>query len=126
MAGLRIVVADDEPQVREYFKRILPRLGHDVVAAAANGRELLEKCSALRPDLVITDINMSELSGIEAASAIWHDRAIPIIFVSACHDAKKQIPAAGEHAAAYLVKPIKRHDLETTIQRIANPAALSS
>jgi two-component system, response regulator PdtaR len=122
MAGLRIAVADDEPQVREYFKRILSRLGHDVVAAAANGRELLEFCRALRPDLVITDINMSGLSGIEAASAIWRDRAIPIIFVSASHDAKKQIPAAGEYPAPYLVKPIKHQDLEAAIQRITNPA----
>ena len=50
-ACLRIVVADDEPDMREYFERILPRMGHEVVAAASNGRELLElsepKCPRL-------------------------------------------------------------------------------
>ena len=41
---LRIAVADDEPDVRDYFRRILPRLGHQVVAVARTGRELVEQC----------------------------------------------------------------------------------
>jgi len=52
---LRIVVADDEPDMRDYFQKGLPRLGHKVVGAAANGRELVELCRAQAPDLVITD-----------------------------------------------------------------------
>ncbi len=53
---LRIAVADDEPDMRDYFARILPRLGHQVVAQAHDGRELVEQCRAAQPDLVITDI----------------------------------------------------------------------
>jgi response regulator NasT len=41
---LRIAVADDEPDMRDYFARILPRLGHQVVASAANGEELVARC----------------------------------------------------------------------------------
>jgi YesN/AraC family two-component response regulator len=126
VAALRIAVADDEPQVREYFKKILPLMGHEVVAAAANGRELLESCLALRPDLVITDINMSELNGIEAASAIWREQAVPVIFVSAYSDAKKKTLAVEKHAPTFLVKPIKRQDLEAAIQRIIGRAGQSS
>ena len=42
--ALRIAVADDEPDMRDYFRKILPRLGHQVVSAAETGRELLEQC----------------------------------------------------------------------------------
>ena len=42
--ALRIAVADDEPDMREYFERILPRLGHEVVSVAATGTELVEHC----------------------------------------------------------------------------------
>ena len=60
---LRIAVADDEPDMREYFERILPRLGHEVVAVAATGTELVEQCRRERPDLVITDIKMPDMDG---------------------------------------------------------------
>ena len=48
--ALRIAVADDEPDVRDYFRRLLPRLGHQVVAVAQTGRELVEQCRAARRD----------------------------------------------------------------------------
>jgi response regulator NasT len=71
--ALRIAVADDESDVRDDFRRILPRLGHQVVAVARTGRELVEQCRATRPDLVISDIKMPDLDGIEAAVAIGRD-----------------------------------------------------
>ena len=69
MAALRILVADDEPDMRDYFRKVLPRLGHTVVAAAETGAELIAQCRTHRPDLVITDIKMPELDGIDAATA---------------------------------------------------------
>src|ERR1700751_469959 len=84
--SLRIAVADDEPRMRDYFQKILSRLGHQVVAAAKTGWELVERCRALNPDLVITDINMPALDGIDAAMEIYREQAIPVILVSACHD----------------------------------------
>ena len=83
---LRIAVADDEPDMRDYFKKSLSRLGHQVIAVAQNGRELVEQCRALRPDLVITDIKMPDMDGIDAAVQIYRDRPIPVILVSAYHD----------------------------------------
>jgi response regulator NasT len=68
---LQIAVADDEPDMRDYFRKILPHLGHAVVAVAENGRELVEQCKALRPDLVITDIKMPDMDGIDAAVRIY-------------------------------------------------------
>jgi len=112
---LRIVVADDEPDMRDYFKKILPRLGHQVVAAATTGRELVEQCRALHPDLVITDIKMPELDGIDAAVVLYQQRPIPVILVSAYHDPELIQRAEADHIMGYLVKPIKQSDLEPVI-----------
>ena len=114
-AVLRIAVADDEPDMQEYFEKILPRLGHEVVSVAENGKQLVEHCRKLHPDLVITDIKMPEMDGIEAAEAIFHDRAVPVILVSAHHDTQLIDRAESNHILAYLVKPIKQVDLEPAI-----------
>ena len=113
--SLRIVVADDEQDMRDYFKRILPRLGHNVVGVAANGKELVAQCASLEPDLVITDIKMPEMDGIDAAVAIYKQRPIPVILVSAFHDPELIKRAEADHIMVYLVKPIKQPDLEPVI-----------
>ncbi|HKB41179.1 MAG TPA: response regulator [Gemmataceae bacterium] len=112
---LRIAVADDEPDMRDYFKKILPRLGHQVVAAAETGRELVERCLALHPDLIITDIKMPEMDGIDAAAVLYKEWPIPVILVSAHHDAELIRRAESDHIMGYLVKPIKQADLEPVI-----------
>jgi response regulator NasT len=113
--SLRIAVADDELDVRDYYQRILPRLGHQLVAVAQTGRELVEQCRALRPDLVITDIKMPDMDGIDAAEAIYQDEPIPVILVSAYHRPQLYERAKGDHILAYLVKPTKQADLEAAI-----------
>lgn len=113
--SLRIAVADDERDMRDFFQEFLPPLGHTVVAVATTGRELVERCRALRPDLVITDIKMPDMDGIEAASALCKDQPVPIILVSAYHDAKLLARAEEDHVLAYLVKPIKDTDLGPAI-----------
>jgi response regulator NasT len=113
--SLRIAVADDEPDMREYFQKSLLRLGHKVVAVAQNGQELVERCRALQPDLVITDIKMPEMDGIEAAIRIYKERPVPVILVSAFHDAALIARAEADHILGYLVKPIKQGDLEPAI-----------
>jgi response regulator NasT len=113
--SLRIAVADDEPDMQEYYRTILPGLGHVVVAVAETGRELVEKCRNQHPDLVIADIKMPDMDGIDAATKIFRDGPIPIILVSAYHDAEFISRAEADHILAYLVKPIKQADLEPAI-----------
>jgi response regulator NasT len=113
--SLRIAVADDEPDMRDFFERMLPRMGHQVVSVAENGRGLVEHCLALRPDLVITDINMPALDGIAAAETIFRQFQVPVILVSGHHDRELIERAEAEHIQAYLIKPIKRADLEPAI-----------
>jgi response regulator NasT len=112
---LRIAVADDEGIMREYLEQTLPGLGHDVVAVARNGRELVERCRKLQPDLVITDIKMPDMDGIAAATEIAGDRLIPFILVSAFHDEELMRRAAKTSVLAYLIKPIKEANLRAAI-----------
>jgi two-component system, response regulator PdtaR len=59
-----------------------------------------------------------ELGGVEAANAVWREQSIPIIFVSARHDPEALGLEAEGHVVAYLVKPIKRTDLEAAIRKV--------
>lgn len=113
--SLHILVADDERDMREYFQKLLPRLGHQVVGAAQNGKELVELCRSLHPDLVITDIKMPDMDGIDAACELYKEQPIPVILVSAFHDAELIARAEADHILGYLVKPIKQADLEPVI-----------
>ena len=113
--SLKIAIADDELDMRDYFQQILPLLGHHVIAVARDGRELVELCAATRPDLVITDIKMPDMDGIEAATRIYQNAPVPVILVSAFHDPEFISRAEADHILAYLVKPIKQADLEPAI-----------
>ena len=75
---LKIVIADDEADLRDYLQETLSVLGHAVVGVASTGRELVEQAHATQPDLVITDIKMPEIDGIDAAIEICSDRPIPV------------------------------------------------
>lgn len=113
--SLRIAIADDEPDMRHYLAKMLPRMGHEVVVVATNGRELVEKCRVAQPDLVITDIKMPELDGIQAANQLFRQRPIPVILISAFHDDDLIERAESDQVVAYLVKPIKQAQLAPTI-----------
>ena len=113
--ALRIAVADDEAFIRDYYREILPVLGHEVVVAAETGQALVEQCRALRPDLVITDIKMPDMDGIDDDAAIGRHAPTPVILVSAYHDPELIERAQEEHILAYLIKPIRQAELETAI-----------
>ncbi|HEY7159295.1 MAG TPA: response regulator [Gemmataceae bacterium] len=114
-SALRIVVADDEPDMRDYYRKILPRLGHTVVAAAETGNDLIVQCRTHLPDLVIADIKMPDLDGIDAARKIYDERPVPVILVSAYSTAIRIEHAEADPIMAYLVKPIKQSGLGPAI-----------
>ena len=111
----RIAIADDEEVMREYFQDMLPDLGHEVVGAVSNGRDLVTLCETEHPDMVITDIRMPGLDGIDAAREITKARALPIILVSAFSDDELIQRAQGTTILAYLLKPIQQPALAATI-----------
>jgi AmiR/NasT family two-component response regulator len=113
--SLRISIADDEADMRDFLEKMLPRCGHQVVSSAENGRQLVEHCRQSLPDLVITDIKMPELDGIEASTEINRERPVPVILVSAYHDPSLIERAESDHVSGYLVKPISFADLQPAI-----------
>jgi response regulator NasT len=120
---LRIAVADDEPDVREYFQRMLPRMGHEVVAAAATGRELVVLCREKTPDLIIADVRMPDMDGDDAIQEICSLRPTPFILISAYSKPSRMPTGSDPVAQTYLTKPIKREDLEEAIERVC-PAGI--
>lgn len=113
--SLRVAVADDEPDMLLYLRTTLPLLGHEVVAAARTGAELLAQCRAAQPDLIITDIKMPGPDGIAAATEVFRERPTPVILVSAYHDPELIERAGADCIFGYLVKPIREADLPPAI-----------
>jgi CheY-like chemotaxis protein len=114
--SLRIAVADDEEDVRDYFRVMLPRLGHKVVGLAATGRELLDLCQRENPDLIVADVRMPEMDGDVALQQICQSTPTPFILVSAY--SKPVIEDFGSVGWTYLTKPVKRGDLEVAIAKV--------
>jgi two-component system, response regulator PdtaR len=112
---MRILVADDESRMQSYYRTVLTAAGHEVVGVARTGRELVEQCGKLTPDLVISDIKMPDMDGIEAAGEIYRTAAVPVILVSAHHEQELIDRALADHVMAYLIKPIKAAHLEPAI-----------
>lgn len=114
-ACLRIAIADDEPDMREYLQRVLPRLGHEVVAIASNGEDLVDVVRKSNPDLVITDLKMPTLDGEAAVRQIRAQVLIPVVFLSA-YDR----PAGWglDPDCAYVNKPFKWTDLDAAIRSV--------
>jgi two-component system, response regulator PdtaR len=112
---LRIAIAEDEPELLIDLEETLLEFGHEVVAKAQTGTELVERCRETEPDLVITDIKMPDMDGLEAAAQIRAMRPIPIVILSAYHDQEFIDRALKEHVLAYLVKPLNDQSLKTSI-----------
>ncbi len=117
--SLRIVIADDEVDMRDYLKKVLPRWGHLVVGVAENGTQLASECRNTRPDLVITDLKMPNGDGVTAINEIWQEQLIPVIVISAYPQDIPDWLRGHPLLASVLIKPIKTADLEPVVSLIA-------
>ncbi len=115
METLRILIADDETPISSCLSEMLRNLGHTVVAQASGGRDAVEKTSSFFPDLVIMDIKMDDMDGLEASKLILEEKPLPIVILTAFSDSKliKQADAIG--VSGYLIKPFTQNDLEPSI-----------
>jgi AmiR/NasT family two-component response regulator len=112
---VHVLVVDDSEMFRRSTCRILQVLGYDVLGEAENGRQAVEKTLELRPDLVLMDVEMPELSGIEAAREIQKSHPTPIVLLTA-HDSLDLIREARDAGvAAYLVKPLDAQEMQRIV-----------
>lgn len=114
-SGLRVALADDEPEVRQVLGKMLESLGHEVACAASSGRELVDFCLTTPVDLVMTDIRMPDMDGLDAAAVIYEKSRTPIILLSGHCDSELIERAEQSHVFAYLVKPVTQIQLEPAI-----------
>jgi len=117
MATPKILVVDDQPINVQLLKRKLEREGM-AVATAYSGREALDLVAADKPDLILLDVMMPEMDGIEVCQRLQADsetKTIPIIFITARTSKEGKIEGLGVGAVDYITKPI---DLDETLARV--------
>jgi AmiR/NasT family two-component response regulator len=111
MESLRIVIADDEPIIRLDLRKTLENMGHQVVGEAGDGAKAIEISRELKPDIIILDIKMPEMDGIEAAKVITTEGIAPVLLLTAYSQKDLVDRAKDAGVFAYLVKPFKEADL---------------
>jgi len=115
VAALRLLVAEDDDAVRTALVHMLEALGHQVVAEAHDGQEAIRLAKLAGPDLMLLDIRMPNVDGLEAARTITEDQLLPIVIITA-HTDQTLIQQASEVGAfSYLVKPVTRERLAAAI-----------
>lgn len=118
---MRVLLADDHGIVRRGLRGLLEEAGHSVVAEAADGLEAVRLCEEHRPDLLILDIGMPKLSGIEvAARAQKLDRPPAVIILSMHDDESYILRALAAGARAYLLKDATDEDLLPAVRAVAS------
>ncbi len=114
---MRVVIADDEPLARERLRSLLAeQSGVEVVAEAENGEQALHACAELQPDLVLLDIAMPGLDGLEAARHLATFEPRPAVVFCTAYDAHA-LSAFEAAAIDYLMKPVRSERLAAALER---------
>ncbi|WP_019810190.1 ANTAR domain-containing response regulator [Saccharomonospora halophila] len=126
----RVLVAEDEALIRLDLVEMLREEGYEVVGEAGDGEEAIKLATDLRPDLVILDVKMPKLDGIDAAAKITGDRIAPVVILTAFSQRDLVERAREAGSMAYLVKPFAKRDLvpaiELAVSRFSELKALES
>ncbi|KFN49937.1 LytR/AlgR family response regulator transcription factor [Arenimonas composti] len=114
---MKVLLVDDEPLARQRLAALLTELGgHEIAGEAGNGREAVERAEQLAPDVVLLDVQMPVMDGLEAARHFAGMAAPPALVFCTAYD--QHALAAFEAAAVdYLVKPVRRERLAEALER---------
>ncbi|MEG1255507.1 response regulator [Clostridium sp.] len=113
----RIVIADDEPITRMDLSEILEAAGYDVVGEASDGFDAVELCRKHSPDLVLMDIKMPLLDGLNAAKIIQNENLASGIVLLTAYSGKEFVEKATKIGAiGYIVKPIDEKSIIPTLE----------
>ena len=115
MSAATILIVDDEPQIRRVMLTTLTSHGYTVVEAAS-GEEALEKLRSERPDLIILDVNMPGISGLETCAEIRTSSDVPIIMLTIRNSERDKVQALDAGADDFVVKPFGVQELMARIR----------
>jgi two-component system response regulator AtoC len=125
MKNRHVLVVDDEPHMRRVLEIMLGQAGHQVFAAG-NGREALEILRGNPVDLVITDMRMPEMDGIELLTRLREDGVqVPVIVITAHGSVESAVEAMKRGASDYILRPFDIDALELVIERALNGAEVA-
>ena len=117
---VRVLVVDDHPMWRDAVERDLAAAGLDVVAVAADGREALVRFSAVAPQVVVLDLQIPEVGGVEVTSRmLQHDPAARVLILSASGEQSDVLEAVKAGATGYIVKSASSAELIEAVRRVA-------
>lgn len=119
----RIVIVEDQQIIRLMLQRIAQELGLEVVATAADGAEGVEAVLRERPDIVLMDVDMPRLDGLEAARIMMQSMPLPILLMTARPDDEQRRIAEEIGVFAYYAKPIGTQVLRSAIEAALGAAA---
>src|SRR5580698_9669030 len=111
----KILIVDDEPQITRVLRTALSTQGYSL-RVAANGVEGMEAVHAWKPDLVITDVSMPEMDGVELCREIRAVSQIPIIVLSVRNQDRVKIEALDAGADDYVTKPFSIQELQARVR----------
>lgn len=111
----KVLIAEDNPKTRLFLKNQLELLGYQV-EAVSNGQAAVDMVSEIDPTLVIMDVKMPEMDGIDAARHISAKKTIPIILITGLSSDEMATKAIESGVFAYLVKPVTKKQLEPAIK----------
>ena len=114
--ALRFLIVDDDPELLFILRSQLINLGHQVIAQAADGREAVRLARQQHPDVIIMDIRMPTMDGLEASRQISKQTPCPIILLSAYSDPQLVKEASLLPVQTYLIKPVREHELIPAIE----------
>lgn len=114
-AGVRILNIDDEPQIRKLLRVALTGYGY-VVEEAATGHEGMSKAALLRPDLIILDMGLPDIDGVDVIRQLREWSAIPVIILSVKDQENDKIAAFDAGADDYVTKPFSMGELFARIR----------
>ena len=116
--ALRVVVADDHPIWRDAVERDLAAAGLDVVGVAGDGGKAVRVCAATRPEVLVCDLQMPELSGVEVTRAVV-EQGVRVLVLSASGEQADVLEAVKAGATGYLVKSASTAELVEAVRRTA-------
>ena len=122
---ITVMVVDDHPMWREGVARDLAEAGYDVVATAANGTEALVRGAAVRPRVVVLDLQIPAPSGVEVTSRlVQNDPGVRVLILSASGEQQDVLEAVKAGSTGYLVKSASREELVAAVARVAQGDAV--